>query len=71
MCTSPGKTIPAISVVTVCKILKLHACVSASDAQFAQRLQMNPPKPAAPYLQTEVIMHNLMMVESYKRKVGK
>jgi hypothetical protein len=32
---------------------------------------MNPPKPAAPYLQTEVIMHNLMMVESYKRKVGK
>jgi len=32
---------------------------------------MDPPKPAAPYLQTEVIMHNLMMVESYKRKVGK
>ncbi len=32
---------------------------------------MDPPKSAAPYLQTEVIMHNLMMVESYKRKVGK
>lgn len=32
---------------------------------------MDPPKAAAPYLQTEVIMHNLLMVESYKRKVGR
>lgn len=32
---------------------------------------MDPPKKAAPYLETEVTMHNLMMVESYKRKVGR
>ncbi|KAL3134759.1 hypothetical protein ABBQ32_007752 [Trebouxia sp. C0010 RCD-2024] len=32
---------------------------------------MDPPKPANPYLETSVIMHNLLMVESYKRKVGK
>ena len=32
---------------------------------------MDPPKPASPYLEASVIMHNLLMVESYKRKVGK
>ncbi len=32
---------------------------------------MDSPKPATPYLQTEVITHNLIMAESYKRKVGK
>lgn len=32
---------------------------------------MDLPKPAEPYLEAEVIMQNLLMVESYKRKVGR
>jgi len=35
------------------------------------RCLMDPPKPATPYLQTEIVTHSLMMAESYKRKVGK
>jgi hypothetical protein len=31
-----------------------------------------PPKPpAVPYLSTDVIMHNLILVESFSRKVGR
>lgn len=54
----------------------MHACsLQAKKKGGGKKKQagslMDPPKPAAPYLQTEVIMHNLLMVESYKRKVGR
>ncbi|KAL4422185.1 hypothetical protein ABPG77_006426 [Micractinium sp. CCAP 211/92] len=32
---------------------------------------MNPPKPAEPWLQTSVIMQNLLMIESHSRKTGR
>ncbi|PRW20316.1 MEKHLA domain-containing isoform A [Chlorella sorokiniana] len=32
---------------------------------------MNPPKPAEPWLQTQVIMDNLLLIESHFRKTGR
>lgn len=32
---------------------------------------MDAPKAAEPYLEAQTIMQNLLMVESYKRKVGR
>ncbi|KAL4431366.1 hypothetical protein ABPG75_006622 [Micractinium tetrahymenae] len=32
---------------------------------------MDPPKPAEPWLQTSVIMQNLLMIESHSRKTGR
>ena len=32
---------------------------------------MDIPKPAAPYLDTDVVMQNLLMVESFSRFVGR
>lgn len=52
-------------------MLRLQAKKKGGGKKKQAGSLMDPPKPANPYLEASVIMHNLLMVESYKRKVGK
>ena len=74
-CRVAGQKLLVDNDNSVCHKLRPKAEVQAKKKGGGKKKQagslMDPPKPANPYLEASVIMHNLLMVESYKRKVGK
>lgn len=67
-CNTPGQQ---TCRATTCALGCLQAKKKGGGKKKQAGSLMDPLKPANPYLEASVIMHNLLMVESYKRKVGK
>ena len=65
------KLASGLCVTTSCSPGQLQAKKKSGSKKKGPGSLMDPPKPAHPYLETDVIMQNLLMVESYKRKVGR